>query len=253
MASPAPSKDQIVLVHAYLDGELDVASALDVKVQIDASPRLAAELANANALRDALRRQFPLEPVPARLKQRIDTAIGVRRLPARPTWLALAACVLIAVAVSGGSTWLALQPQSSASDRIVDEVVDGHMRALLSQRVTDVVSSDRHVVKPWLSSRLPQAPRVVDLAKDGFPLSGARIEVVARNQAPVLVYMRRLHVISLVALPAAGATTEPAARRTESGFNVARWRDGDTVYVATSDLNAEELALFARLFSAAPS
>src|SRR6266487_1795088 len=103
MPSPAPTKDQIVLVHAYLDGELDVASALAVKAQIDASSQLGAELANASALRDALRRSFPPEPLPARLRQRIDAAIGVRRVPARPTWLALAASVLVAIGVSGGS------------------------------------------------------------------------------------------------------------------------------------------------------
>jgi anti-sigma factor RsiW len=160
--------------------------------------------------------------------------------------------VLLAVALSGGSTWLVVQPSGSASDRVVGEVIDGHMRSLISQRTTDVVSSDRHVVKPWLSSRLPQAPRVIDLAKDGFPLSGARIEVVARTPVPVLVYMRRLHVISLVALPAVGATTEATVWRTESGYNVARWRDGDTIYVATSDLNTEELGQFARLFRASP-
>ena len=252
MPSPAPTKDQIVLVHAYLDGELDVASALRVKDEIDASAQLAAELANASAVREAMRRHFPAEPVPARLKQRIDAAIGMRRLPARPTWLTLAACVVIAIGVSGGSAWLALQPPGSPSDRIVDEVVDGHMRARISQRTTEVVSTDRHVVKPWLGSRLPQAPRVVDLARDGFQLSGARIEVVARTPVPVLVYTRRLHVISLVAVPASGATIESGVRRTESGYNVARWRDGDTVYMATSDLNAEELAFFARLFRDPP-
>src|SRR6266567_368021 len=103
MPRPAPTNDQIILVHAYLDGELDVASALAVKEQIDANPRLAAELANASALQDALRRHFPPEPVPARLAQRINSAIGGRRLPARPTWLALAACVLLAIGVSSGS------------------------------------------------------------------------------------------------------------------------------------------------------
>jgi anti-sigma factor RsiW len=253
MPTPAPTKDQIVLVHAYFDGELDVASALGVKEQIDANPLLAAELANATALRDALRRHFPPEPIPTRLAQRINSAIGVRRLPARPTWLALAACVLLAIGVSSGSTWLALQRSGPAPDRIVEEVVDGHLRSLFSQRTTDVTASESHVVKPWLSSRLPRVPRVVDLAKDGFPLSGARIEVVARTPVPVLVYMRRLHVISLVALPISDATTELTTRRTESGHNVARWRDGDTTYVATSDLNVEELAQFAKLFRAAPS
>src|SRR5258708_15937727 len=69
-----------------------------------------------------------------------------------------------------------------------------------SQRV-EVASTDRHTVKPWFNVKLPQSPRVIDLAAQGFPLAGGRIDVIGLTPAPTLVYPARQHVISLTALP----------------------------------------------------
>jgi hypothetical protein len=63
--------------------------------------------------------------------------------------------ILVAVALSTGSTWIALRaPQA---DHTITEIVDGHMRSLMSQRPIDVASSERHIVKPWFNGRIPQA------------------------------------------------------------------------------------------------
>src|ERR1700737_46848 len=103
-----PKQDFTLLLHAYFDGELDTASALSVKQQIDSDPRLAAELASISALQKVLRTQFPREPVSVNLRARMAAATGLNRRLARPTWAAMAASVLLAVALSSGSTWIAL-------------------------------------------------------------------------------------------------------------------------------------------------
>jgi anti-sigma factor RsiW len=242
------AESQTQLVHAYLDGELDPANTIAVGQEIERNPQLARELASASALQHALRTQFPLEPVPPALRARIDAAIG-QRIRKRPSWVALAASVLIAISLSSAATFLMLR--APAGDHVLAEVVGSHMRSLVAMAPIDIASSERHVVKPWFNGRIPQAPRVIDLKADEFPLVGARIDVIAKTQVPTLVYRRRLHTISLVALPAAGATHAPSTR-TDSGYNVVAWVDGDVRYVATSDLNAAELSTFARLFRAAP-
>ena len=246
----APGQGSALLIHAYFDGELDAASALSVKQQIDADPRLAAELASISALQKALRASFPREPISGNLRARIMAAVGYRHRLARPTWSAMAASVLLAVVLSSGSTWIALREQQG--DEIATEIVDSHLRSLMSQKPTDVASSERHIVKPWFNGRIPQAPRVIDLSTAGFPLMGARIDVIGSVPVPTLVFGRRLHVISLTAVPRSSSLPQPMSNRSLNGYNVVSWRSGEMIYWATSDLNGKELEEFARLFQSAP-
>ena len=95
-------------------------------------------------------------------------------------------------------------------------IVADHQRALLAAPPFDIASSDRHTVKPWFDSKLALSPQVVDLAGAGFPLAGGRVEIVDGKPVPVLVYQRRAHIISVVAIPRAGqikTTSPPASRR----------------------------------------
>jgi anti-sigma factor RsiW len=241
--------NKLLLVHAYVDGELDAVNTLAIKREIDADERLSNERANASALQNALRAHFPREAAPEQLQRRIDRAIGRYSAPRRPTWMAMAASVLLAIALSSSATRLVLDRQGT--NPILAQVIDTHMRSLIAAKTVDVDSSDRHTVKPWFNGRLPQAPRVVDLASEGFPLKGARIDVIAATPVPTLVYSRRLHVISVFATRTS-ETTGQAAEANINGYSVVRWVDGETTYWAASDLNAQELGTFAQLFRGAP-
>jgi anti-sigma factor RsiW len=240
------NRDRALLVHAYLDGELDVAAALAARQQIDEDPRLKAELTATSALQAKLRETFPREPAPLTLRSRISKIVGMQRSWARPTWMAMAASIFLASVLSGSSTWLAMR--TAAGDQVRAEMVDSHMRALLAQRPTDVNSSERHTVKPWFNSRLPEAPRVADLSSEGFPLMGARIDVVAGSPVPTLVYGRRLHVISLTAVTSGNSVPASATSSSVKGYNIISWTDGQRTFWAASDLNLRELEEFAKLF-----
>jgi anti-sigma factor RsiW len=233
-----------LLIHAYVDGELDPANALALERRMAAEPALAAERARLEALRGALRDRLPREAAPAGLVRRVERTIGTPRATAGPSWRALAASVMLAVIAGSGGTWLALRP--AADNRFASELVDGHMRALMASQAVDVVSSDRHTVKPWFNGRIPQSPRVVDLAQDGFPLVGGRIDVVGGTPVPTLVYRHRQHVISLLALPATGRGG--GAPRAINGYNLVGWTADGTAYWAVSDLGAADLERFALLF-----
>ena len=111
----------------------------------------------------------------------------------------MAASILVTAMVASGSTFLALSPQQH--DAVENAVVAGHIRSLMAPQPADVASSDRHTVKPWFNGRIPQAPRVVDLANDDFPLLGGRLDVVGRTAVPTLVYRHAKHIISLTAVP----------------------------------------------------
>ena len=118
----------------------------------------------------------------------------------------------------------------------------------MAPQATDVTSSETHTVKPWFSGRIPQAPRVVDLAKAGFPLAGGRVDVIGRSPSPTLVYHRRKHVIGVTAVLAPDSAEMAPRLANAQGYNLVQWIDGGVAYWAVSDLNAQELQEFVRLF-----
>jgi anti-sigma factor RsiW len=239
-----------LLVQAYFDGELDPINSLVIAQRIAADPALGAEVGRIQALRQAVRERLPREPLPSQSRARLEAAIG-RRRHVHPTWRALAASVVFAIALGSASTWIALRPISG--NHMAEAVVDSHMRALMAPHPTDVTSSERHTVKPWFNGRIPQSPEVVDLTKEGFPLIGGRVDVIDRTPVATLVYGRRLHLISLSAIPAARGSQEVSVHKSIRGYNLANWSEDGLDYWAASDLNASELEKFARLFRSALS
>src|SRR5262245_43987718 len=89
MTEPARSDDSLLLVHAYLDGELDAARALEVERRIASEPAWAAERDRIAALRRLVRDRLAPEPVPAGLAARVERLAGRPR--AAPSWRAPAA------------------------------------------------------------------------------------------------------------------------------------------------------------------
>lgn len=242
--------DAALLLHAYVDGELDAAAELEMERRIAGDRQLAAERDRLLALRQTLRHGLPRETAPEGLRARVETAIGLRRLRPRPTWTALAASLLLTAFVSGSSAWLWRGPDAEPSHS--DAVVSAHIRAMMAPHPADVLSSERHTVKPWFTGRIPEAPRVINLGKDGFPLVGGRVDVIDRQPAATLVYGRRAHLISLIAVAAPGQNDTPPSRSATAGHNIVAWRENGVAYSAVSDLSATDLDNFVRLFRTAP-
>ena len=106
MTRPTPDDSSVLLVHAYLDGELDPANALGITQQMDTVPALAAEAERIKALQQLIRERLPREETPPGLRARIETSVGgLRRERPRPSWRALAASIALTAMVTGTSTW----------------------------------------------------------------------------------------------------------------------------------------------------
>src|SRR6201984_3378355 len=114
MTTSTTPENPTLLIHAYVDGELDPANALEVERRIAADPALAAERDRVTALRAALNRHFPREPAPAALRARVETIAGMRKVE-RPSWRALAASVALAAIVGSGATYVAFGPQQATA------------------------------------------------------------------------------------------------------------------------------------------
>jgi len=236
--------DQLLL-NAYIDGELDPAHVLEFERRLAEDSALADERSRIEALRGAMRTRLPRAAASPELRRRV--AALARPQPfaiARRGWGAMAASIALAFAIGSAATYLAIRPEQGEAELLVSS----HMRALMASQPVEVASSDRHTVKPWFNGKLPQSPRVVDLAAQGFPLEGGRIDVIGLTPAPTLVYRARQHVISLTALPVALRARGPI--QPIEGYNVVEWTDGPLAYWAVSDLAAPELENFAKAFRA---
>jgi len=127
----------------------------------------------------------------------------------------------------------------------VDLVAD-HVRALQGGTLTEVASTDRHTVKPWFQGRLDFAPPVFDLAAEGFPLLGGRVEHVRGNAVATLAYSRNRHFIDMFVWPS--EDQQAPVRSMRKGFNVLHWADGSMQYWAVSDIDRGEMERFAQLW-----
>ncbi len=233
------------MLNPYLDGELDLMTAVRVEDHIAGCADCGREYRDLQELRREIAGADLEFALPAGLSRRIAArlraAAGPERWWKRPgTLAAAAAAVLILMLVPAR-----LLRNGAGEDR---ELLDSHLRSLMASHLVDIPSSDHHTVKPWFQGRLTFAPNVPDLSTQGFVLSGGRLEVVRRAPAAAIVYRRRNHVINLFEAPANQPDFSPKAQTSE-GFNTVAWVKGGLSYWAVSDLNAKELMQFAQLAS----
>ncbi len=86
-----------------------------------------------------------------------------------------------------------------------------------------------------------------DLASEGFPLIGGRLDAIDGRSVAALIYKRHLHVINLYQWPA-DASTMAQDEVQRHGYTVIRWTAEGMRYVAISDVSAGDLQQFVLAF-----
>ncbi|MGM4911981.1 anti-sigma factor family protein [Rhizobium sp. 768_B6_N1_8] len=250
-----------IMLHGFIDGELDSVHAAQFEDHLATCENCRAEMEGVAAVRkiidqdgvrwrppEALRSQvlsmLSFEqtaassslPVPRQAPFRRRTFDFIRQWSFVPSLAVLAASAFLFV--NAPSQTLILQ----------DEIMASHVRSMMADHLTDVLTSDQHTVKPWFNGRIDFSPPVSDLAKDGFPLVGGRVDYIGGRAVAALVYRRHGHVINLFIWPAAsGAQTTTE----HDGYNMVQWSDGGLTFWAISDVASGDLAEFESFFRSA--
>ncbi len=146
-------------------------------------------------------------------------------------------------ALAAGIVFFFLAP--SLTSPIPDDLVSAHVRSLMPDHLIDVVSTDRHTVKPWFAGHADVSPVVADFDGKGYRLIGGRADYFDRQRVAVIVYQHGSHVINVFSW-AADQRGLPN-NTTRNGYHLAFWKTGNLVYCAVSDTAWDELLGLARL------
>ncbi len=234
------------LLHPYVDGELDAASVVAVGRHLAECESCARRLHDVEELRREIAEaglEFAPRPELAR-----KVAVAAKRVSRGPLgwWIRPFAWGAGMAAVAAALVILALPAARVRGPAVQSEIVDAHIRSLMTPHLVDVPSSDHHTVKPWFQGKLNFSPEVPDLAAQGFVLAGGRVDVVDGAPAAAIVYRRRDHVINVFVSAGGGRDERPRASAAR-GYNLVDWTKGGLSYRAVSDLNSSELRTFAEL------
>ena len=237
----------IEFLPAYLDQELGIPDLIAVEQHLGGCPSCQSELSELRNVRAQLKKHAPYFKASGQLARRIATKIekedshALRSKAWHLNWMNSGAVMATLLALAWSSALFIAQP--SAREKLMQEVVSSHVRSLQVDHLSDVVSSDRHKVKPWFNGKLDFSPPVFDLSSSGFPLTGGRLDYLDNRTVAVLIYRRNLHPINLYIWPNMhGDAAQNEFER--QGYHLIRWSVGGMEYWAVSDLATSELESF---------
>lgn len=248
--------DKVLLVQAEFDGELDAAEAATLAAHRQHCPVCQAAAAALQRTRLLMDDRL-YEPAPDDVRRRVMARLAAAQPPAplwalqsrMRTWWSAGIGFGLGAACAAALAFLIAAPSGPDLTR---ELVASHIRALQPGHLEDVVSTDRHTVKPWFDGRLDFAPPVKDLKDVGFPLKGGRLDYVEGRPVAALVYQRDKHIIDLYIWP--GEQGERSAPRLAEyhGYNIVHWTWNGMTFWAVSDVEPAQLHDFAQAWQRAP-
>jgi anti-sigma factor RsiW len=253
-----------------LDGELDAKNSLDIQAHLATCSACQKQFEMQRTLSSSLRRLELAYAAPDSLHLRIATALGqsasesspltrppgpqvnggraTQRLArSRAPWFVWAGWP-VAVAASALLATVLIQQRSHEAN----EIVAAHVRSLLVDHLSDVVSTDHHTVKPWFAGKLDFSPPVPDLSARGFELLGGRLDYLQQQPVAAVIYRKHGHIINvLVSLPGRALGGLPPGDRVQ-GYSLRAWRQGGLDLVAISDIDPADLVSLEQGFESSP-
>lgn len=243
---------------AYFDGELPANEARQLQEHLRTCAACAAAgLARVQqklAVKSAGQRFVP-DPA---FRARIERSVAERPSSAKTTlsrrgWLPVFELITVAaVLLIGVALFLTLR-RGQDERQLVSELLDQHVATLASANPVDVVSTDRHTVKPWFAGKIPFTFNLPELQGTPFVLVGGRVAYLNQSPGAELIFRVRQHQISVLIFQERGLTEihQNQAARRDLNFEVRSWHSNGLRYFAIGDASAGDLDKLSELIKSA--
>jgi anti-sigma factor RsiW len=236
--------DQELLLGGLVDGELDAANTAMVEAHVSRCEYCRDEIERLHAVRNLLRGSGVRHVAPPSLASRIAALPELSPKAANENWLPRWLAPGLAGAIAASLALVTFLPMTEGSP-IDQELISSHVRSLQPGHLTDVQTTNQHIVKPWFNGRIDFSPPVPELADQGFPLAGGRLDAVDGKTVAAIVYHHRLHTVNLFVWKAESSSPRTSQ---EDGFALAEWSNGGLRFAAVSDISPKELQQFRDVF-----
>jgi anti-sigma factor RsiW len=237
----------------YVDGELSGDELKEVEAHLQACPTCAADALNRLQLKrmtESAGRRFSPRP---EFRLKVDQSIDAAK---RPQWAgdgtALAAAAVLVLLLAPAAVWL----QHSRSEQALAELADLHVSTLASANPVDVMSSDRHTVKPWFQGKLPFTFNLPELQASAYKLIGGRLTYFQQSPGAQLLLEVGKHQISVFIFQnraELSVLNSGSSLSTKLAFNTESWTEGVLWYFVVGDASPSDIHDLSELLRSARS
>jgi anti-sigma factor RsiW len=238
---------------AYLDDELDAAQSRALGEHLRGCSACASEALQRVQMKRAVQIAGKRYEASAQLRSQIAQSItaGPRAGQGRygfRFWrlVFLPALALLIAAI--GLTWYQ-GSQNAARQRVYGELADLHVATLASANPVDVLSTDRHTVKPWFQGKIPFTFNLPELQGSEFSLLGGRVSYLEQTPGAHMIFLARKHEISVFIFPERGADMRSmrSGPANQLSFNFESWTQNGLQYFVVGDANADDIRALSQL------
>jgi anti-sigma factor RsiW len=237
-------QDKIAL---YVDDELDPAAQQEFSAHLTACADCPAAISRQMELKKALRIAGSRFTAPQELRATVYQAVHP---PAGVSpwwkWAMAPLCLLLL-----GTIGFLLYPKSRSGGSMVASLVDTHLIALSSPNPVDVISDDRHNVKPWFQGKLPFAFNMPEVQGSNFALIGGKVVYVQQRPGAALLYQAGQHKISIFIFQSRDRETKAPVWNHDVSFTASSWAAGGRDCYLISDASRDEAGKLITMFQEA--
>lgn len=244
-----PSELHPATLAAYLDGELSSEEAAIVREHIVRCSQCATELADMAKLQRSVRAAHTHFAPGDEFRRRMQKQVArpVHRRWWSWGWIPAAATVLAVLLVA--SAWLLYSKRSAA----FSEMADLHVNALASANPVDVVSTDRHTVKPWFAGKIPFSFNVPEFNGSDFSLLGGRVVYFHQEPGAQLIVAMHQHKISVLIFQESDELSRAFAGFADTthrnSFTMETWQSQGLRFVVIGDADPGAIGNLSSLFA----